>query len=243
MNRLRLFGGAVLNTASGPITGRAAQRHRVALLGLLATTRRLYRSRDQLATFLWPDATAERGRKLLSDSVYRINRALGGLAITGTGDDLRLDRAFVASDVADAEAALEVRAYRCIVEIYGGPFMDGFYLPGSPEFDQWMEGERASYARCVAKAMEALAAQARDGGRDMEALDWWQRLARHAPEDSRVALELVRALEAVGNRTGALLHAREHTAYLRDTFGLEPDPAVGEAADRLAGRPDFLKAG
>src|SRR4051812_41705677 len=77
-NRLTAFGSTTVETASGPVTGRAAQRHRVALLALLSTTRRLYRSRDQLIFFLWPDADADRGRKLLSDSIYRINQALGG---------------------------------------------------------------------------------------------------------------------------------------------------------------------
>ena len=65
--RLELFAGGTLTTAGGPITGRAVQRHRIALLALLATTRRLYRNRDQLITFLWPDTDAERGRKLLSE--------------------------------------------------------------------------------------------------------------------------------------------------------------------------------
>src|SRR3954464_12485529 len=78
VNRLTLFGGAMLDTASGPITGRAAQRHRLALLALLATTRRAYRTRAQLITILWPETDSDRGRKLLSDSIYRVNQALGG---------------------------------------------------------------------------------------------------------------------------------------------------------------------
>ena len=67
VNRLKLFRGAVVNVDGRPITGRAAQRHRIALLSLLSTTRRLNRSRDQLVFFLWPDADADRGRKLLSE--------------------------------------------------------------------------------------------------------------------------------------------------------------------------------
>src|SRR5262245_49681601 len=106
-NRLELFGGAMLDSNAGPVTGRAAQRHRIALLALLATTRRVYRGRDQLVTFLWPDADAERGRRLLSDSIYRINHALGGDAIAGNGDDVCLNRQHVGSDVADFESAIE----------------------------------------------------------------------------------------------------------------------------------------
>src|SRR4051812_32825779 len=111
VTRLRLFGGAVIDAESGPITGRATQRHRIALLALLSTTRRLYRGRDQLVTILWPEADAERGRKLLSDSIYRVNQALGGEVIIGTGDDLRLSRQQLGSDVADFEAAVDAREW------------------------------------------------------------------------------------------------------------------------------------
>ena len=233
-NRLELFGGGTLANANGPITGRAVQRHRVALLALLATTRRLYRNRDQLITFLWPDTNAERGRKLLSDSIYRVNRALGGDAITGIGDDLRLNRALLASDVADFEAAVDAHDWRPAVELYAGPFLDGFFLPGSTDFDQWMEVERAQYARAFAKALETLAIEARDGGRAAESVDWWHRLAVVAPDDSRIAMELMRALETAGNRARALAQAREHSDYLRNTVGMEPDPAVQKLAERIA---------
>jgi TolB-like protein/Tfp pilus assembly protein PilF len=236
MNRLKLFGGAALDAQTGPITGRAAQRHRLALLALLATTRRQYRSRDQLVALLWPDADAERGRKLLSDSIYRINQALGGDAVTGTGEDVRLNRAQLGCDVADFELAVESSDNRRVVDLYAGPFLDGFYLPHASEFDQWMEIERAQYARSAAKAVEAMAIDARDGGRSAEAVDWWQRLAGLVPDDSRVAVELMHALESSGNRAGALRHARLHTGFLRETLGVEPDRAVQELAAHMARR-------
>src|SRR5215207_850675 len=138
-NRLKLFGGAVVDVAGEPITGRAAQRHRIALLALMSTTRRPHRSRDQLVALLWPDADAERGRKLLSDSIYRINQALGGDAITGTGEDIRLNREQIASDVAELEAAVDAHDWRTAVDLYAGSFLDGFFLPDAAEFDQWLE--------------------------------------------------------------------------------------------------------
>jgi Predicted integral membrane protein len=237
-NRLKLFGGAAVHAAGGPITGRAAQRHRIALLALLSTTRRLHRSRDQLVFFLWPEADAERGRKLLSDSIYRINQALGGDVITGTGEDLRLNRNQLESDVADFEAAVDARDWRGVATLYAGPFLDGFFLPGATDFDQWMENERAQYARTAAKAIESLAVEALEQGRVPEAVDWWQRLATLVPDDSRVAMELMRALELSGNRAGALRHARVHTELLRETAGVEPDRALRELAARMARRSE-----
>jgi DNA-binding SARP family transcriptional activator len=236
VNRLTLFGGVALGAESGPITGRAAQRHRVALLALLSTTRRLYRSRDQLITFLWPDANAERGRKLLSDSIYRINQALGGDAVIGSGEDVRLNRWQLGTDVADLEAAMDERDWARVAKLYAGPFLDGFFLPGAPDFDQWMETERTRYVRAADKAIDALAVAARDAGRDADALDWRQRQSALMPDDSRVAVELMRALEASGNCAGALRHARVHSHFLRAHFGVEPDPSVQRLAEQIARR-------
>ena len=237
-NRLKLFGGAVLATEEGPISGRAAQRHRIALLALLCTTRRLHRSRDQLVAFLWPEADADRGRKLLSDSIYRINQALGGDAIVASGEDLRLNRAQVGSDVADFEAAIDAGDWRRAVELHAGPILDGFFLPGAVEFDQWVDGERMHYTRSLAKALRALAADAHANGRHTEEVEWRQRLAALEPDDSGIAMELMRALEAAGNRAGAIRHARVHASVLRETLGVEPDPAVQALAAQIAARVD-----
>ena len=187
-------------------------------------------------TILWPDADAERGRRLLSDSIYRINQALGGEVIIGAGDDVRLGRQQLGSDVADFEAALDASEWRRAVDLYGGPFLDGFYLPDATEFDHWMETERRQYARAAAKSVEALAVEARDAGRATDAVDWWQRLAALVPDESRVALELMRAMERAGNRAGAIRHAQLHRTMLRDVLGLEPDGAVEELAREMAQR-------
>jgi DNA-binding SARP family transcriptional activator len=236
MNRLTLFGSATVWTSERPLVGRATQRHRVALLALLATTRRTSRSREALIALLWPDADTYRGRRLLSDSVYRINSAFGGEAILGLGDELALNRVSVASDIADLEAAAEAREWRQVVECYRGPFLDGFFLGNSTEFDQWMEVERRSYELTARRALEALAREASNGGRLIDAADWWQRLATLVPDDSRITLELMRALEAAGNRASAVRYAQAHAELLRDALGVEPDRSVVELADRISGR-------
>ncbi|MEP6779358.1 MAG: BTAD domain-containing putative transcriptional regulator [Gemmatimonadaceae bacterium] len=236
MNRLKLFGCAAVDADSGPITGRAAQRHRIALLSLLSTTRRASRSRDSLITLLWPDSRAERGRRLLSDSIYRINRALGDDIIAGNSEDIRINRAHLGSDVADFESAIETRNFRRAVDLYTGPFLDGFFLPASPDFERWLESERSHHAHAVARALEVLAVSARDECRATEAVDWWQRLSELVPDDSRVAMELMRAFEKAGNRAAALRHAQLHAAHLRETLGFDPDRGVQELASAIASR-------
>jgi TolB-like protein len=90
----------------------------------------------------------------------------------------------------------------------------------------------------AAKALEALAMQARNARDVAGEVELWQRLASMAPDDSRVALELMRALDKAGNRAGALRHARVHASVLRETLGMGPDSAVQALADQFARRSD-----
>jgi DNA-binding SARP family transcriptional activator len=99
MFRLKLLGGAVIEGPAGPLTGRVAQRRRIALLACIAASRGRPVSRDKLMALLWPDATPERARHLLSDSIYLVRKELGETAVVATASDLRLDDEVVSSDV------------------------------------------------------------------------------------------------------------------------------------------------
>ena len=157
----RLLGAPKIETANGPLVGRAVQRHRIALVALLATARGNSRSRDQIIDMIWPGACADRGRRLLSDSLYRINRALGVDALTMRCDSVEVDRSVLGSDVVDFEEAFAGRDWRRTIDLHEASFLDGFYLPGAADFDHWMEAERVRLQRCVTKAVESLSADAR----------------------------------------------------------------------------------
>ncbi|MGH7664029.1 MAG: BTAD domain-containing putative transcriptional regulator [Gemmatimonadaceae bacterium] len=233
MQRLELFGGISIETDTGPVTGRAVQRRRLALLALLAAARSPGVGRDKLVAYLWPDANAENGRRFLSDSVYRINQALGGDVILAAGDDLRLDAQRLPSDLFEFENALADGAHETAVTLYKGPFLDGFFLSDAAELERWVEGERDRLARSQASALEALAEAAERMQDPAASAGWWRRLAAHDPYNSRIALRLMQALDAAGERAAAIQHARVHEALLTHDLEIEPDAGVRELAERL----------
>ena len=233
MQRLALFGGISIETAGGPLTGRAVQRRRLALLALLAAARTRGVSRDKLIAYLWPDADAENGRRYLSDSVYRINQALGGDAIVTAGDELRLDAQRLPSDLAELEEALARGDYERVASLYAGPFLDGFFLPDAPELERWVEVERSRLADGYARALGALGDAAERRGDHAAAATCWRRLAAHDPYNSRVALRLMQSLRDAGERAAAIQHARVHETLLRSELELEPDRSIAEFAERL----------
>ena len=231
--RLKLLGGAALFADESPLSGRATQKRRIALLALLATGGEAGVSRDRLMAILWPESDSERGRHLLSDSAYRINQALGGEAIVAIGDALALNASRVSSDLAEFRAACDRGAWQAAVSLYGGPLLDGFHISDSAEFERWTDTERDRLANRYARAVEQLANERWRAGDAMGAVDAWRRLTTHDPLSARVALEYMKALDAAGDRAAAIRHARVHSALLDQELGAEPDPAVESYAAQL----------
>jgi TolB-like protein/DNA-binding SARP family transcriptional activator/Tfp pilus assembly protein PilF len=235
--RLKLFGGATIDGPTGPLTGRAVQRRRLALLALLSVGRGRGLSRDKLIAYLWPDSDAERARHLLSDSIYRINQAVAGEAIVAVGDELRLDPDVVSNDVWEFGEAIERGEWERAVELQTAPFLDGFFLTGADEFERWAAAEQERHARERGRAIEALANVAESNGDDGAAARWWRALAADDPYNSRIALRLMRALERSGERAAAVQHARIHAVLVRDEMGVEADAEVLAFAERLRRAP------
>lgn len=230
---LNLFGGASLEADGSPVTGSAAQRHRLALLSLLVTAPAGTMARDKLMAYLWPERDSDSARKLLNQAVYSLRRALAEDAILSLGEDLRLNPAVVRSDVADFLRAVDTGDPQCAVDLYVGPFLDGFFLGDAPEFEHWVAQERERLAGAHANALEELAAAAgaaRDHGR---AAELWKLRAAQDPYDSRIAVCLMQALEAAGNPAGAVQYAAIHERLLRDELDMEPSAEVAALTERL----------
>lgn len=233
MLTLSLLGTASIRDADGGgVAGRAAQGPRLALLAYLAMAGDRPVSRDKLIALLWPDARPERARPQLSDTLYIIRTGLGEGTVRSLDDSLTLGQG-VSCDVTEFEALLDAGALERAVETYAGPLLDGFHLADAPAFEDWMAAERHRLARRYAAALEALAGRCEEGGELAAAAAWWRRLAAHDPFNGHIALRLMQALDAAGDRAGALQHARIHATLLREEFDAEPDADVLALAERL----------
>jgi TolB-like protein/DNA-binding SARP family transcriptional activator/Flp pilus assembly protein TadD len=233
MFTLQLFGGAALHDERGPLGGPAAQRRRLALLALLATAPGGRVGRERIAAYLWPEADAEAARSRLVDAVHGLRKALGREALLSVGDELHLNARVVRSDVVEFRSALAAGALEQGIALYAGPFLDGFFVTDASEFERWTESERERLAAEYVRAVEALAEQ-RETAQDFRgAAEHWSRRAAHDPYNSRVALRLMRALDAAGDRAGALQQARIHTLRLREDLELDVEPEIAAEVQRL----------
>ena len=225
-----------MEAADGRVRGGAAQRRRLALMALLACARRPL-SRDKLIGYLWPEYPAERARRLLSEAVYVLRRSLGDGVIEATSDELALASDAVWCDATEFEKACGQGDLGRAVELYGGPFLDGFFISDASAFEHWLDGERARLNDLYTDALARHALATENSGEGVAAVALWRRLCHQDRFNATYAIALMRCLDAAGDRAGALGHARTHAALLREEFGAEPDPAVTAFAERLRSLP------
>jgi DNA-binding SARP family transcriptional activator len=230
MFRLQVFGGLSLLDAAG--SPAVTQRQRLALLAVLAIAGERGVSRDRLLLHFWPDSTADHARHALEQLLYALRRQLSAEAITGP-DPLRLNPAVITSDLDDFGRSLARGALAEAVALYGGPFLDGFYLETGGTFEDWVSGERRRLADDHAMALYRLARQAGDGKQITQAIGWWQKLAAADPLSERAALGLAAELETAGNWAGALEHAQAFEALVRRELGVAPTPELSAFIRRL----------
>ena len=230
---LKTFGGLSVASSGVPVSGAAQQRKTLALLALLAAAGKSGLARDKLVAYLWPEADAEHARGLLKQACYVLRRDLREPDLILGTTQLRLNPDVITSDMQTFEAALERGDAAQAAALYGGPFLDGFYLSDAAEFERWVEAERRRLRERATAALERLATEAAAGGDQQTAVAWWRRLAALDPLNSHVALGLMKALAAAGDRAGALQTARVHESQLREDVGVALDPAVVDLTERL----------
>lgn len=243
MLRFRALGSPVVEGAAGPVGGAGAQRKSLALLALLAASGGRGVSRDRIIAYLWPEAEADKAGHRLTQLAYALRRDLGSDDLFLGSADLRLNPAVISSDVQEFIAARRAGDLERAVSVYGGPFLDGFFLTGAPEFERWMENERAGLARDYGEALETLAADAGVRGDHRLAASWWRRLAGHDPLSSRVTVHLMSALASAGRRAEALEQARAYQELIREELEAAPNPAVLALAAQLRQRPADMPLG
>jgi TolB-like protein/DNA-binding SARP family transcriptional activator/Tfp pilus assembly protein PilF len=233
MFQLRTLGGLALQQDGTLLDQVNAQRKALALLAVLAAAGASGVGREKVMLLLWPESDAGRARGALKQMLHILRRHLGSPdAILGT-TELHLNPQYVESDVARFRAALAAGDLEAAASLYDGAFLDGVHVDGAPEFHEWAEQQRTELERSFREALERLARAADACGDAERGIAWWARLQAADPMNGRVAVCLMEALEASGDRAAALRHARIHETLLREEWGLEPDPAVAALAARL----------
>ncbi|HEU4464458.1 MAG TPA: BTAD domain-containing putative transcriptional regulator [Gemmatimonadota bacterium] len=235
--RLGTFGTLVLRGPEGgsQLADHGQQGWRLALLAVLAASGAQGCSRDRLLLLFWPEASQQRARHSLEQLLYKMRKSMGESLFLGV-NPLRLNPALVTTDVDDFERALDAGDLEVAVGHYRGPFLDGFYLSDSPEFEEWTIRERARLEEGYVKALERLAQSTEDLGNHEAAVGWWRKLSANDSLSSRFAIGLMRSLANSGDHAAALRHAEQYDRLVREELGTSMGPEIASLVSEIRAR-------
>ena len=224
---LRAFRSLELECRNGSdVEAMLRQPKRMALLLLLshggAGTRI---RRDSLVGLLWPDSDQAHGRHALRQSLYFIRRALGAdLFQEGSGSEVGVRGEVLACDV--AEFRRHARAGRPDVAMswYRGDLLPGFFLGDAVEFERWLESERIALRRMASSCCWDLSDRYASAGDAAEAGAWARRAAEYTPFDEAALQRLIRLLDRLGDRAGALRAFDHFARRMAEEYAVQPSP-------------------
>jgi len=210
-----------------------AQPVRLALLIYLAIERQT--TREVLMACLWPDRESHRARHALSQTLYALRRTLGDGWVELHGERLRVAEWVEVDAVCFASAARQ-RANAKALALYRGPFLAGWHLSGSAEFERWVETQRAALARTYRGICRRYAVERQDAGDTEGALRAAYRWAEHEPLEAEAQHFLIERLLEAGNEAEA---KRQCDAYVQALAAAELEPladsrALLQRVERLA---------
>jgi len=240
MITVRLLGSVDIRDAGGSeLDTLLRQPKRVALFSYLAAAvPRGFHRRDTLMGLFWPESPQDQARNALSQALHVLRTELGEAAILTRGEgEVALNEDVLSVDVWALDAAVAAGDPESIVSLYRGPLLNGLSVKASAEFDHWLDSARDRLARVRTNALRRLAEGASERGERHEAVVWWRRLVECDPYSTHVTMSLMQALEAAGDRAGALEQAERHAELLRSDLAAEPSPDVVAFAERLRKEP------
>jgi TolB-like protein len=218
----RLLGGLELYDDNGDELSLAARKAR-ALLAFLIVEQEKWHTRERLADLLWGDRQQAQARHSLTQALGAIRKLgdqLGVVLIETAGNRIRLSSGTVIDDLATFRRATDSNP-EVAAEKYKGPLLDGF-TPGSQQFEEWAEIERAVLHKQACQVFERAAETKQAAGDLVGAIELMQHLISLDPLRETAHRNLMKLLVANGDRTAAIRQYSVLETLLNKELGVEP---------------------
>lgn len=203
-----------------------AQPRRLALFAYLALARpRGFHRRDSLLAMFWPESDQERGRNALRQAVHFLRHTIGNDILVNRGtEEVGIDHNRLWCDAIAFETALDQGEPLVALEAYGGELLRGFFVADAPEFERWLEGERARVRDRATQTAWALADRSAADGQTQPAAHWARWAVAQEPDNELGQRRLITLLLRLGDRRGAQKAYAEYAERLRREDDAEPEP-------------------
>ena len=213
------------------------QPRRFALLAYLAlATRHGPVQRDTVLGVFWADKTQDKARGALNQAVHYLRRSLGADAIRTVGDTIELSRDQVTCDAVDFAEAHAAGRWKAAHDLYAGDLLPGFYDSGAtPDFEQWLDGERRALHRLLRDAVCHLAADAEQAHATADAIVWTRRACAASGTEEAEIRKHMESMDRLGDRTG-VVEAYDKLSGDLAALEMEPSPETTDLLGTLKQR-------
>ena len=218
--------------------------------------------RRELAELLWPESEKRNARADLRAVLHKLRKTLreesthdGGarffviesnrIELEPREIDLDLEVFEAAVSLARRETSLGgssavdggrrelIGRLQGVLGLYRGEFMEGFSLENAPEFELWLEGERARWRRVFGELCERLSRLEGEEGLIAEAIGTARLWVRQAPLEETAHRRLMELLSGTGESERALLVYEGFRNTLSRALGMEPSAQMQQLSARL----------
>lgn len=247
---IRLLGGFEVQIHGEVLVKPSYEKGR-ALLAYLAAEGG-WHSREKLASLFWPGLTRESARnnlrlvllnlrQWLHDSENPIPVFLSDRHSLCVNPKIRPWIDFPQVTAASAMCALPSRedCAVCIeqmeytVDLYRGDFLEGFFLPGCPEFEDWLLVKREGIRRHAADLLDRLANRFEEAGMRARALPFALRYVTLDPWNEAGYRRTIRLYASLGQIGAALGQYETCVRTLKENLDAQPNEETRQLAKRL----------
>lgn len=227
--QIRLFGAPTLTWAGVALP--IARRQTRALLYRLATDLRPV-ARAQLCLLFWPDLPDVTARRNLTHLLTLLRQALPQPELLVTdGETVGLDPDAVWSDTntfmrltRTVDVLARTATLLEALDLCRGALLDGFALPGCPEFELWLDRERRLWERRVDDVLAAVVEAHTVSRNYIAAIAVARRVLDRDPLAEDIHRRLIALYAAVGDRVSAMRQFEQCVVVLERELGVSPLP-------------------
>ncbi len=240
---IRLLGPPQVRLDGDSLTSLRSDKVR-ALLAYLAMEADRPHRREKLAGLLWPGYPEASARASLRRALTDLRKAVRPAKSPAIEDDdaeppylqvtrqtIRFDKSSDAwVDAAAFEGLtkkkpvddLTIAGWEAAVDLFQGEFLEGFSLPDSPAFEEWMVLNREQLGRQMVETLERLRECLEERGEYVRGLAHIRRAVELDPLRESAQRGLMRLLALSGQREAALAQFDACAQVLTEELGVEP---------------------
>jgi DNA-binding SARP family transcriptional activator len=195
-------------------------------------------ARSDLVYLFWPDVPEAQARGNLRPLLWRLMKEPYARGLERQRAGVRW---LVWTDVQAFGDALQAHRWRDAWELGRNELLSGFTVTAAPEFEAWLEGERAELRASVRRAGLHAVDALESAGDVVEAAAIATALHRDDPLDEAAARRCLLALARSGERTAALATFDAFRCLLAEELGAEPERETALLVEAIRSGSEALR--